>query len=274
MNKLACRYAVVQFMPHAETEEFVNVGVVVACPQTGYFNFKLETRKHKRVTDFFDELQPAAYRAALNVMRDELDRTKRMLANMHGEDLAGLTRAIFDGATHAREALVRFSKTRVVLAEAPERELDRLFKHYVDRAFATREHVEAEMAKRIGKLLKTLNLTAPFKQERVGDDVVHATFPLVQKRGEQVFRVIKPLDLNKRDANSIYERGDDWIQKVKRLRSRDLLPVNLLFPLARPAASDTKRNAAFEDIRNELIGLDVQVVDQAAQESIIRFATH
>jgi hypothetical protein len=274
MNKLACRYAVVQFMPHAETEEFVNVGVVVACPQTGFFDFKLETRKHKRVTDFFDELAPATYRAAMAVMRDELERTKQALTHLHGEDLVAMTRMIFDQATHPREALVRFSKPRVVLAEAPAKELERLSNHYVDRAFASREHVEAEMARRIGQLLKTLNLTTPFKQERVGDDVVHATFPLVQRRGDQVFKVIKPLDLNKRDANAIYERGDDWIQKVKRLRGRGLLPVNMLFPLARPTPSDARRIDAFEDIRKELIGLDVEVVDQTAQDSIIRFATH
>lgn len=274
MNKQACRYAVVQFMPHAETEEFVNVGMVVACPQTGYFDFKLETRKHKRVTDFFEELAPATYRAAMAVMRDELERTKQVLTNLRGDDLVAMTRMIFDRATHPREALVRFSKPRVVLAEAPAKELERLFKHYVDRAFATPEHVEAKMARRISKLLKTLDLTAPFKLDKVGDDVVHATFPLVQRRGEQVFKVIKPLDLNKRDANSIYERGDDWIQKVRRLRSRGLLPVNTLFPLARPTPGDAKRNHAFEDIRAELIGLDVEVVDQAAQDSIIRFATH
>lgn len=32
MNKLACQYAVVRFLPYAETGEFANVGVALACP--------------------------------------------------------------------------------------------------------------------------------------------------------------------------------------------------------------------------------------------------
>lgn len=65
MNQFACRYAIVQFAPHVETGEFANVGVVLMCPQTGYFDFKLQTRKHKRVTDFFDELPRDVYLRAV-----------------------------------------------------------------------------------------------------------------------------------------------------------------------------------------------------------------
>jgi hypothetical protein len=137
MKKLACRYAVIQFMPHADTEEFVNIGIVVACPQTGFFGFRLEARKTKRVTDFFGELSPEIYTAAVLVMNGELHRIKGQLEHQQGEDVATRTRALFDSATHAREALVKFSAARAALAESPEQELDRLYKHYVDRTFAT-----------------------------------------------------------------------------------------------------------------------------------------
>ncbi len=46
LNKLACRYAILRFLPYTETGEFANVGVVLACPATGYFGFKLETRRY------------------------------------------------------------------------------------------------------------------------------------------------------------------------------------------------------------------------------------
>lgn len=271
MNKLACRYAVVQFMPHAETGEFVNIGIVLACPQTGYFGYKLQTRKHKRVTDFFDELPPEMYRAAVRVIGDELQRVQALLGANRSE-MAERTRAFFDRATHPREALIKFGTVRVLLAESPERELARLYLHYVDRDFATREYVEVEMARRLGNLLKTLDLQAPFKPQRIGDDEVHANFPLVQQRGTQVIKVIKPLNLNKQEPNAIYDHGDAWIQKIKRLRSRNLLPEDLLFALAAPPADDSKRWAAFEDIRNELIRLDALTVDEAARDSIVRFA--
>ena len=71
MKKLACRYAVVQFVPYSETGEFVNAGVVLVCPQTGYFDFRLQTRKYARVTAFFDELAPKVYLTAIKVIQGE-----------------------------------------------------------------------------------------------------------------------------------------------------------------------------------------------------------
>ena len=56
MKKIACRYAIIQFMPYTETGEFANVGVVLACPETGYFDFKLQTKRYARITAFFNEL--------------------------------------------------------------------------------------------------------------------------------------------------------------------------------------------------------------------------
>ncbi|RZI59379.1 MAG: DUF3037 domain-containing protein [Rubrivivax sp.] len=133
MTQLACRYALVRFMPHSDTEEFVNIGIVVACPQTGFFGFRLEARKHKRITDFFVGLSPETYTSAVLVMASELHRVKEQLDHRTGEDVATRTRSTFDNVTHAREAMVKFSKARVILADSPEVELERLFSHYVDQ---------------------------------------------------------------------------------------------------------------------------------------------
>lgn len=136
MKEVACRYALVRFMPHSDTEEFVNIGIVVACPQTGFFGFRMEAAKHKRVTDFFDGLSPEMYSAAVRVMSAELERVKEQLERQQGEDIARRTRALFDSATHAREAQVKFSKARVAVAASPEAELNRLYEHYIARTGA------------------------------------------------------------------------------------------------------------------------------------------
>ena len=44
MKRFACHYAIIRFLPYPETQEFANVGVVLACPESGYFGFKLEKR--------------------------------------------------------------------------------------------------------------------------------------------------------------------------------------------------------------------------------------
>lgn len=272
MKKLACRYAVVQFVPYSETGEFVNAGVVLVCPQTGYFDFRLQTRKYARVTAFFDELAPKVYLTAVKVIQGEIERVRAALANATAGEADVLARAAFTNLVHPREAIVRFSPARMLLTEAPKEELIRLFDHYVDRAFATPEYVETAMAKRLGALLKGLDLRAPFRAEKIGDDFVHAKFPLVQRRGEQLLKVIKPFNLTQADPNGIFDHGDAWVQKIRRLRDRNLLPADVLFAVAGPREADTQRHAAFREICAELQQLEVLTVEESAQNRIAEFA--
>lgn len=272
MKQVACRYAVVQFTPYTETGEFANVGVVLICPQTGYFDFKLQTRKYKRVTDFFVELPRNVYLRAMQGIASELRRIARMLEDERADGRPDFMREVFEGLVHPREAVVRFSRPRVVLTDDPAGELIAKFDHYVDRSFATPEYVEHEIGRRIKSLLGTLNLTQPFRPERIGDDDVHVKFPLVQKRGADFAKIIKPFNLNQDEPMGIYDHGGAWLQRIQRLRKRSLLPHNVLFAVRGPAPSDLKRHAAFEEVCGELRDEDVLMVDEAAQERIAEFA--
>lgn len=273
MKQLACRYAVVQFMPYTETGEFANVGVVLMCAQTGYFGFKLQTRKHKRVTDFFDELPRDVYLRAVQGIGNELKRVATIAEASRTQGRPDFLRDVFEGLVHPREAIIRFSKPRVVLTDDPAQELARKFDHYVDRAFATPEYVEHEIERRIKALLNTLDLARPFRPARVGDDEVYARFPLVQQRGEAIAKIIKPFNLNQDEPMGIYDHGGAWLMRVQRLRKRNLLPHDVLFAVRGPAPSDLKRYAAFEEICGELRGEDVLMVDEAAQDRITAFAS-
>ncbi|MCW7540556.1 DUF3037 domain-containing protein [Aquabacterium sp. A7-Y] len=273
MNKFACRYAVVQFMPYSETGEFVNVGVVLTCPATGYFDFRLQTRKYARVTGFFDELSPNVYRTALQTIQGELQRVCVLAAQAPVSRRADYVREVFTALVHPREAIVRFGGVRAVLTDSPEAELKRLFDDYVDRAFATPEYIEQTMTKRLMALLGSLNLPQPFRPAKIGDDEVHARFPLVQRWGDDFRKVIKPLNLTQDEPNGIFDHGDAWVNKVRRLRRKDLLPAEVLFAVAGPPETDIKRRAAFEEICHALASLDVQTVNEAADHRIVEFAS-
>ncbi len=272
MKQVACRYAVVQFTPYTETGEFANVGVVLMCPQTGYFDFKLQTRKYKRITDFFAELPRNVYLRAMQGIAAELRRIAKMLEADRVVGRQDFMREVFEGMVHPREAIVRFSRPRVVLTDDPAGELVAKFDHYVDRSFATPEYVEHEIGRRIKSLLGTLDLAQPFRAERVGDDEVYVKFPLVQKRGADFAKIIKPFNLNQDEPMGIYDHGGAWLQRVQRLRKRNLLPHDVLFAVRGPAQSDLKRYTAFQEVCSELRGEDVLMVDEAAQERIVEFA--
>jgi hypothetical protein len=275
MNKFACRYAVLQFVPYMETGEFANVGVVLVCPQTGYFGFQLQTRKHKRITDFFDELPKQVYQRSVQIMLGELKRTAEQaekVAQAAIADRAEYLRLLFDALIHPRETLMRFSQSRVVMADDPEAEVLKQFDHYVDRAFVTPEYVEQGIERRVKALLERLELPRPFKADRVGDDEVYARFPLVQKRGGEVAKIIKPFNLSQSETMGIYDHGAVWLDKVRRLRDRNLLPADVMFAVAGPPATDTKRFAAFLEICRSLEAQDVLPVDAEKTSQIAEFA--
>jgi hypothetical protein len=270
MNKLACRYAIVQFMPFVETGEFANVGIVLVCPKSGYFGYQLQTRKYGRITAFFDELQGRIYTESVRAFGQELERIHAFLLAQPESDRTDIIRDTFEHLVHPREAMLRFGEPRAILVDAPEQAVDELFRHYVERDFATPEYVEKTIERRLHTLLKGLHLS--FRPERVGNDEIHATFPLVQMRDDVPAKIIKPFNLAQDEPNSIYEHGGHWAQKIARMRRRNLLPEHLLFAVAAPLENDLKRHAAFVEICSELREQNVIVAAANEENRIVEFA--
>jgi hypothetical protein len=144
MSLFACRYAVVQFLPYAETGEFANVGIALLCPETAYFGFRLQnTRRTKRITQFFDRLDRTVFSRAMALFQEELQRVEQYLRDeIFPARNADAARQAFIALTHPREAIIRFAPVRAVMTAAPEQELAALFNRYVEHDFATLEHRE------------------------------------------------------------------------------------------------------------------------------------
>lgn len=274
MSLFACRYAVVQFLPYAETGEFANVGIVLLCPEKGYFGYRLQnTRRTRRVTQFFERLDRSVYTRAMELFQQELQRVSQFLANdIFPAGNADAARQTFVALTHPREAIVRFAPARAVMAIAPEKALDDLFERYVEHAFATAEHREKVLEKRIGQLLRSLALPHPFQPQTLGDEDTRAHFPFVLVANGHPVKAIKPLALDQEAPHKIFEHADYWLPKIRRLRARGLLPQSTLLTLAGPTPNDEKRYKAYTEIRDEISGLDLQTASANDDKSLRRFA--
>lgn len=276
MKKRACQYAVVQFLPYAETREFANVGVVLMCPEAGYFGFRL-LKRYGRVTRFFEGIDRRIFLEGKRLFQDELGRVRALLKqgplnlNHQTNDRTPAIRQ-FAELVRRREALFRFDEPGVVLAENPKACLDELYGFYVERDFATREYQERLLEKGVRQLLNRANLADRFRAELIGDEMYHARFPFVAMEGSEPVRVIKPLFLAQDDPERIFTHGDLWIRKIQRLRGRKLLPEAVLLPLDAPPNDDMKRHDAFEEIAEELAGLDVEIVNAQETDRILQFA--
>lgn len=270
MKKFACHYAIVRFLPYPETGEFANVGIVVACPETGFFEFKLLKRKFGRVTKFFDEIGNNVCSHSLALFDRELVRI-RNLVNERRHSCEEL-RALFRALVHPREAIVRFSESSVRLAENPAEMVDSLFQFYVERNFVTQEYKEQELVQRVRNVVQGLKLSKPFKQRSIGDELTQASFPLVQMDDGTPLKVIKPFFLAQNAPGKIIAHGGAWVDKVHRLRKRRLLPEATMFAIDGPSESEGNRYLAYQEICDDLAELDVVVIRSSQVKELISFA--
>lgn len=270
MKRIGCRYAIVRFLPYAETQEFANVGIVLACPETGYFGFKLEKRRTGRITDFFKELDARVYRHAIAGFELELERIAGEVARQR--PTPDQMRSLFDALVHPREAIIRFGSARALLTEDPQQAVEKMFGHYVGRDFVTPEYKEHTLTKRVRGLLDGLDLPAPFREKEIGDAYMHAQFPLVQMQGDQALKAIKPFFLAQDEPIKILKHGGLWVEQIKFLHRRHLLPDAVMFAVEGPMSSDGLRFEACEEICADLRGYDVQIIPAAQEQQIKAFA--
>lgn len=273
--KFACLYAIVRFLPYTETGEFANVGVVLACPQTGYFDFRLLNRV-RRITAFFEELDANVYRSARKSFERELASAKAAIdADNLPPSAAGVAfTRLFGELVRPRESMIRFDQTRVVLTEAPAEKLEQLFGHYVGRNFATKEYQEAAVQRHVMGALRAAHLTTHFRDAMIGDEAYHAKFPLVKfDLSGMIDRVIKPLHLAHDDAVNLYDHGWEWLGKIKKLKRDGFLDAPVLLAVNRPSETTGPRADAYEDVVRELQDLDgATVVQYTDDTAVLNFA--
>lgn len=271
-----CNYAVVRFLPYRETGEFVNVGVVLFCREPGFFDVMLETQRHRRVTDFFPELDRELFTVGRQTFDQELRRVKQMLGadDRKLDDEARL--GIFQELVRPRESIFRFSEVGTVLTDDPARKLADLFDRFVNRQFAkTREYQETVMVRRLTEVLRAHQLIRHYRtNQKVGNDEFHVLMPIVSEaRNDRgvALRAIKPLDLDRDEPTKIYDHGDAWIKRIERLRQVNQLPEGMLFTI-REATTNNKLIKACQQIREELTRLDVRVLTSGDDNGVLEFA--
>jgi hypothetical protein len=242
-----------------------------------YFGFKLEMRRHGRITRFFEELDPRLYREALIALREELQRVHEVLKG-HGFDKRrkvndiDFAKRLFSEVVRPRESIVRFSEPRIVLAEEPSEKLKELFAFYVERNFVTREYKETILEKGIRKWLYQARIGQRFHRMAIGDDEYQATFPFVEQPGDRPIKVIKPLHLAQDKPSRIIDHGGTWLFRIAELKRRQRLPDKVLFTVEGPENTNDRRQHAFDGILSRLEETGVEVTDYMNKKRVIEFA--
>ena len=265
--KQVCKYAIVQFLPYAETEEFANVGVLVCAPKTGFLDFKMANPRFARVTDFFDDLDGAVYKAAINSFVTELDHVKKIGVTLKSDNLIDYIVEV----TRFRESLLRFGDLRTIACDNPQVVLEELYNRYVARGFLTKEYREQAMVKAIRNQFNVKKLTVKYHQKKITTELREVNLPLVAEIGGKI-RVIKPIAFNQKKTTQIIEHGEKWVNRFKWLINEHMVdPGRVLLPVEGPTKKG-KLDLAFKEVINEIKELDVKVIDFDNKEKIFQFA--
>lgn len=270
MNKLAMRFTVVRFMPYVQTREFANIGIILTCPKTGYFNYIIE-HKYARLSKFFNKFDSSVYKAVINAFKDELDRVKEIAESSTPEQIRG----ILDHIARPREAVILTSEVAVTTGDIPHNEMERLFNYYVGHSFA-KEYHDTQLTRHIEKLVKNIKNINPFKEILLGEKSgFHTTFPLVQQADNgDVLKIIKPIYLGHQDPSEIYNKSDSWIARINRLNKLNILDdAAIMFAYQPPENPNEGQKKALNIILNELKSANIQTANERDKDKIISFAS-
>lgn len=138
--QVVCNYAILRFRPYAETEEFVNVGVLVACQQPCLLDFEAERTMPVRAKVFFPKENEQTFAAALEALRLDMERAKAGALDPRSVQMA------FQETVRIRESVFRFGEVRTILTAKPQQLADELFARYVRMESAVGDKAELATA--------------------------------------------------------------------------------------------------------------------------------
>ncbi|WP_250451160.1 DUF3037 domain-containing protein [Caballeronia sp. ATUFL_M2_KS44] len=274
--KHACRYALVRFMPYAETGEFANVGVVLMSPTARYFGFKLLDRVG-RITSFFDELDAQVYKRARDVFKEEMHRIGEMAQRAFIGAVNGPTTDFanfaFDQLVIPQQAIIYADMPRAALVEEPHKALNEFFDYYVGRSFVTPVYQERVVEQRVRNILKAADLQNLFQARVLGTEY-QARLPFVHvNEKDEAVKLIKPLDLDRKDPTKIYDHGWEWLGKIKKLERDGQLVGEALFAVRVPEQRFGPTMAAYAEVKEVIKRAGVKVVEDQDKDAIVEFAS-
>ncbi|AJI83785.1 Protein of uncharacterised function (DUF3037) [Yersinia enterocolitica] len=264
-----CLYSIVRYAPYAETEEFANIGVVLCAPKNHAFYFKLTKSNDARVSAFFRD--DTIFRLARDAVARELKLAQEQTKNLRtADDIANF----FSYLTARKESIFHFSSTRVILAQSPENELNKIYDRFINHSDYNKERREDILAKELRHRLNThAELRNAFKRETFGGDLTKFTMPFVAKDDEKVLCAIKPLAFVQNEPGKMMEHCDSWVSRVTRAANENLLNLtSVLFTIdgqKNPTAVETR---AMDEIRRTFEKNHITCLNHNDENAIISFA--
>jgi hypothetical protein len=136
MARHIAHYTLVRLLPQSDSGEFANMGVVVACPALGFFDFRLITR-YRRITHFFEGFGRTLF---VQVRREVDSELAYLRDHLHLQQCTSgcreemLALRLVQDLVQPRETMIRYAPLRVAMTDDPRQLLEQIFTRYVQRS--------------------------------------------------------------------------------------------------------------------------------------------
>lgn len=263
-------YGTIELMPYPDLGEFVIVGVLLVERERYVRARVIDSKRTKRITQFFPEIERKVFTSTLARLRDEVARWECMMNGEFGGGIPQLFRdekeanGMMSLLTSPREGMVRIRRRGVAMADDASEWLEEAFRRFVTREEAEPVNpVEQRFTKQVKDHLVRWRLDRFYRETIVGEEHYHAKFPFAYtpEGSERPFRAIKPLHLGHENPTAIIEHGDQWLQKIRRLRQFNQAPEQVVFPVRLPNGGGRIASERVEAVR--------VVMDDFRREEII-----
>lgn len=265
--KQACRYNIIRFEPYTETQEFVNIGIVLYVPESRQFEFKLlPPNNYGRITGFFKALDKAVFQEAIHLIRNELERIGNLM------DVVEKPEALYREVVRAREGIIHYSNHRTRFTVDPLATVTKLFDHYVHHSFTREKSHEEQMRGRIADLLRKNDLSTLYKDRTVGEGKGYPVrLPFVTAK--EIPAIIKPLHFQHADSKKLIDHGLQWLATMNQLfRLGVAKPESTLITYKPPVEKQGILYDSFLDIQEQIQEINVKTLNINETAEITQFA--
>ena len=268
----AVHYVVARYRPTPELSEFANIGVVAFDAETGGVFYKLSPRRFRRVTQFFDNVEPSTYSEVINLLDGELARLGEVSQMRRGADTP---RHMFLSFVQPREGIVTFSPIRSLAAVSGQDAVKTLYARYVRRDPELLPQRELLMVRNIRADLNRAHIFG-FKARQIDDELMPIRLPLVSERRERA--TIKPMAFDQKTTLGIIDHANLWRDRFMYLIQKGIFkPQNIMIALAdfNPTSDAIMSEAlefAHDRIRELGVGMTYYHPTEAAPVELVQFA--
>jgi hypothetical protein len=271
MNKIIYNCVILRFRPYRDIGEFVNIGAAIAFPQLNRFEVKIDNRT-SRITSFFPEINRKIIREGKRYIDEEFKKVFSTQDKCHEmQEVFNFSSHDCNNAFHyiasIKEGVFIFSDVITGITDDVDGQLGKIFDFHVKRNFRDKSgYYEQELESQLRKTFVRFNVSEKFKLKRIGDDNYNVSIPFYSE-----YLAIKPLYFDRKSSTEVYEHGDIWTIRLKRLKDKNEYPSSFLFPIKEPKNINSPTGHAYSEVKAQFEDLKVQVIPFEKTEAIIDF---